>query len=233
MATAADLKCYRILLMILNFLFLLSGVLLIALGSYALTQYVEGISETNLTIGLIVLGCLITVVSLFGCCGASTENRGLLKAYFTFVFLFMIAQIVIGILAYVYRSDISQYASDNWTNLSSTGKQDIEKAFKCCGWANTTDRADPADCSTNAEYSFEVGCEQAVIDSINNNLYVIGATAISIGVLELLVAIFACCLIQRIPTKEEREQALLDEARRLNREGNEPSYQYQSVPEKV
>jgi len=232
--SAVDLKCYRFLLILVNFLFLISGLLLIGLGAYALIEHVDGISETNLSIGLIVIGSLITGIALFGCCGASAENRGLLKAYFFFVFIILLAQIAIGITAYVLRNDISNYASNNWNNLSSQGKQDIEKGFQCCGWYNTSDRPDPVDCATNTtEFGFDVGCQQVVEDAIYNNLYIIGATAIAVGALELIVLIFSCCLIQRIPTKEEREKALLEEARRLNREGVEQPYQYQSVPTKV
>jgi len=233
--TAADLKCYRSLLMILNFLFLVSGLLLIGLGAYALIDHVDGISETNLSIGLIVIGSLITIVALFGCCGATVENRGLLKAYFAFVLIFLLAQVAIGITAYVLRNDIPEFASNNWSNLTPQGKQEIEKGFQCCGWYNSTDRADPVNCATNSTggFGFDVGCQQAVEDAIYNNLYIIGATAIAVGALELIVLIFSCCLIQRIPTKEEREKALLEEARRLNREGVDQSYQYQSVPTKV
>jgi len=231
--TAVDLKCYRALLFILNTLFLVSGVLLIALGAYALTHYVDGVSESNLTIALIVLGSLVAIVSLFGCIGVSFKSRGMLKAYFAFVLVFMLVQIAVGITAYIYRDDIPIYASENWGKLTDTGKQDIERAFVCCGWADPTDRPSP---TCTDVYGYTDGCEVAVNQSISDNLYIIGATAIAVGALELIVAIFACCLIQRIPTTEEVEKALLEEARRLNRDVADPQaqqYHYQSVPNKV
>jgi len=35
---------------------------------------------------------------------------------------------------------------------------------------------------------------------------------------QILILIFTCCLIQRIPTKQQQEQALLEEARQSGRE---------------
>lgn len=77
------------------------------------------------------------------------------------------------------------------------------------------------------------GCENAIVQSIEDNLRALGLTAIIIGSLELIVVLFSCCLIYRIPTKAELEQALLEEARRLNRDqpqhtsyGAQPSYVY-------
>eukprot|EP00160_Parvularia_atlantis_P019680 Unigene782_Nuclearia_a/m.2547 Unigene782_Nuclearia_a/g.2547 ORF Unigene782_Nuclearia_a/g.2547 Unigene782_Nuclearia_a/m.2547 type:complete len:231 (-) Unigene782_Nuclearia_a:132-824(-) len=225
MGFTADLKCYKLLLVLVDFIFLVGGVLLIALGSWSLTNYVEGISSTNLAIGLIVLGCLVTLIALVGCCGAMYESRGLLKAYFGFVLVIMLVQIALGITAYVLRDDIPTWASEAWTNLTPQGKADLENAFDCCGWTDSTDRASPG-CMSDSM----MGCEGAIVNSIEQNLFAIGVTAICVGALELLVILFACCLIQRIPTKEEREQALLDEARRLNRD-NEQTYYTTGHPE--
>jgi len=37
---------------------------------------------------------------------------------------------------------------------------------------------------------------------------------------QILILIFTCCLIQRIPTKQQQEQALLEEARQSGREAD-------------
>lgn len=46
----------------------------------------------------------------------------------------------------------------------------------------------------------------------------IAYTALILGGVQVITFIITCCLICRIPTKEEKEQALLDEARRMNRD---------------
>jgi len=227
MGMTADLKLYKSLLIIIDIVFLICGILLIALGSWAFTDYVEGVSGENFAVGLIILGCIATLVSLIGCIGAMKENRGALKIYAGAVLVLMIIQIALGIAAYVLRDQIPSYAEDSWSNMGDKGREDLENVFNCCGWYNSSDMpSNSTNCPIENANSSVSGCESAIVNEIDNSLVAIGVTAIVIGVLELLVVLFSCCLIQRIPSKEDREAALLEEARRLERDNNQPQPNY-------
>ncbi len=84
------------LLCIFNFFFFLTGIALIAMGTYIhleMSDYLDYFDDQylNATILFIILGAIIVVVSFFGCCGACTENSCMM---FTFAFLLSIIVIV-------------------------------------------------------------------------------------------------------------------------------------------
>jgi len=233
----ADLICMKYLTLVVNILFLITGAVLIGLGSYALTEGVDGISSVTISAGVITLGCLVFVVSFFGCLGAAKESRNLLLAYMICILLFILLEIAIGIAAYVMRDDIPSIANDSWTELYQNDRAAIERieiTFSCCGWDNTTDRAVPPvdDQDTQTclgKYpEYTVSCHASVTTAIENSMMAAGIAAISVAALQLVCLMFSCCLFARLPTKKQKEEALLDEARRLNRDTPYTNYQSQS-----
>jgi len=234
MANSTGVNCMRGITITINVIFVLTGILLIGLGSYALAQGVAELSSVTVIIGIIVLGCLVLIVSFFGCIGASRENRCMLMTYAIFILIFVLLEIAIGITAYVKREDIPSLADENWSRMYNEGHrdtiEDTEKLFKCCGWYNTTDRAvppiDDTDLNTCVEvYDYSEPCSNKINETIEDSLMIAGITAIVIAVIQLICLLFACCLFAKLPTKKQKEEALLDEARRLNREGVSQNYQ--------
>lgn len=101
----------------------------------------------------------------------------------------------------------------------------------CIGFNSTTDRANLDEGCIKYENGtvYEKACREAVVQQVEDNAQVIGISAIVIGSLQIVCFIIACCLVKRIPTKEEKEKALLDEARQLNREAAGQPGGYQST----
>lgn len=80
------------------------------------------------------------------------------------------------------------------------------------------DRQVPDACT--AYYGFIDPCQEGVSQSIEDSLLIAGITAICVAAFQFICLVFSCCLYAKIPTKKEKEEALLDEARRLNRDNH-------------
>jgi len=225
---SADLVCIKYITLLVNLLFLITGIILIALGAYALTEGVDEISSVTLSALVITLGCFVFIVSMFGCIGAAKENCSFFMVYSILVFIFIFIEIAFGVIAWVKRDDIPALADTNWSYLYDHDRAAIERietTFKCCGWENVNDRAvppydndDTRTCVGEYPDHGDLSCQTSVTDSIENGMVVLGITAISVAVFQLFCLLFSCCLFSRLPTKKQKEEALLDEARRLNRD---------------
>jgi len=158
----------KILLIIFNVLFFLCGAALLGTGIWILVD--KNISEKldflaaleggggNLlqysAYLLLAVGGVIILISFFGCCGAATESTCMLGIYIFFLAIILIAQLVGGILAAVYKDDIMKKADQlykdrikQYYNTDGSVKTTVEYAeefdkaagivqyeFKCCGF---------------------------------------------------------------------------------------------------
>lgn len=235
---SADLVCIKYITLLVNLLFLITGAFLIGFGAYAMSHGVDGLSSVTISALIITLGCLVFIVSAFGCLGAAKENRGLLMVYSTLVLIFILIEIALGITAWVKRDDIPELADNNWSYLYDHDRaaiERIEQAFGCCGWFDVYDRAVPPRDDADTERCVEVypdfandACEETVTQTLEDGMVIAGITAISVAVFQLICLLFSCCLYARLPTKKQKEEALLDEARRLNRDHSQTNYQTHS-----
>lgn len=159
MAVGCGAKFSKMLLFIFNFCFWGCGVALIVCGSIVLAGGNVGDiaiddSDALLTAGaalIITAGCLTFVVGFFGCCGAWKENKCMLGTYFTCLAILCIIQITVGVLAIVYKNDISDTLAENTpkTLQENYGAPDmtsfteewdrIQKDQECCGYNSSDD----------------------------------------------------------------------------------------------
>ena len=142
-----------------NIIFFLVGCAIIGLGCYMyfeMRDYLSFLGDTGFvdgTIGFIVVGVVLTIVSFFGICAVCTDNACMFKTFGFFMGLVVIAEIGVAIAILVLkvdaedaisdtmRSSLNDYATDpdvksSWDNM--------QKELKCCGidtymdWKNTT-----------------------------------------------------------------------------------------------
>ena len=98
----------RYIVFLINFVFFLASVALIAIGAYInfhMRKYLDFLDSQylNTSIVLIIIGAIILIVAFFGCCGACTENACMMYTYGTLMALILISLIGVAITIVVFK----------------------------------------------------------------------------------------------------------------------------------
>ncbi|GAB6028328.1 hypothetical protein CHUAL_002501 [Chamberlinius hualienensis] len=152
------MSCVKYLVFIFNFLFWVSGIAIIVVGSLIyvqLNKYGDVLNDnfTAAVVLLIVVGCIVTIIAFFGCCGACKENHCMIMTFAVLLGIIFVLELAAGITCYVYRSEIDSIALKEFNNAWSsygqgTGPESegitktidlIQHDLKCCGVNNYTD----------------------------------------------------------------------------------------------
>merc|ERR1711884_472287 len=149
---------FRILLFVANFVILGCGLAFVTAGAVVkvyLTEYesfVEG-QVVATSIVLIVAGVCVCLVGFMGCCGACMGNSCMLKTYGILLTVLLIAEIGVGIAAFVYKGQVEDSLKSemaklipDYNNAATDADHVITDAwdalqqnFECCGVSNYTD----------------------------------------------------------------------------------------------
>lgn len=171
-----------------NILFALAGLALIVFGAYVqidAKDYLNflGDNYVNTPIFIIILGGVIFVIALFGCCGAWQEKQCLIYTYSVILVIILIAQVAAAIAAFVLKGDLRREISVNMEKgLMNYGIAEhggvtttwdlVQKNLECCGvenykdWKNVTafiDGTVPDSCCTGGQVE-NCGKAQAPVD---------------------------------------------------------------------
>lgn len=120
MAAGCGASCAKVILIIFNVIFLLTGLALLGVGIWmaaspesllANIEYISSIASADnymkyAAYVLIAAGCFVIIVSIFGCCGAIQESVCLLSVYIFLLVLVMAIEIAGGVLAIIFRQKI-------------------------------------------------------------------------------------------------------------------------------
>ena len=114
--------CVKYTMFFFNFLFWLSGLLLVGVGVYAaLDKWSSGeafklqtIFDVMFNIGflLMIIGGIIFIVSFAGCIGALRENMFLLKFYSLCLLIFFLAEMTLLALSFIYPNKLTEFLDD-------------------------------------------------------------------------------------------------------------------------
>lgn len=211
----------KVVLFIFNLLCLLGGIALIAIGAIILSKkealkYAE--NAYSLSIILIFVGSVVFCIAFFGCCGSVRESQCMILTYAFFLFVFIVLQITISTIIFVYKDDLKNsvvnkiyeifYHQDNNQELIDN----IQITLKCCGtegpeyWTtlpkSCCDTTSVGNCTlANAH---QTGCvakmHKAIVDFYNYAAY----TTLTIVGFEFLGIIFTCCLANNIKNEKRR-----------------------------
>lgn len=92
----------------------MSGIALIAVGSIVivsidnLSDVFESIELRWTPIVLIVIGCVVFIISFFGCCGAVRESTCMIMTYSSFVMILLLVKVAIGVYILVNSVDFQK-----------------------------------------------------------------------------------------------------------------------------
>jgi energy-coupling factor transporter transmembrane protein EcfT len=187
-------KFLKYLFLIINLIFFILGIIVLAVGAYAMTVNTS-IPEANYSvqypIGFIVLGAIVAVFAFFGCCGAWKESKLLLSIYAIIMALLLIAQI--AIVAYA-ASQGDKYISDAWGDSTLEQRSVFQNDSNCCGYANPSDRPGP-DCLPTATE----GCKTKYLSN-TDQVIIAGAVLLAIEIIGFIISIIVCCHIHSKPS---------------------------------
>ncbi|XP_068148868.1 CD63 antigen [Drosophila tropicalis] len=138
-----------------NLIFLITGIILIAVGAgvgSVYTGYELFLAGKFFSIPtfLIVIGSFIIVITFFGCWGALKENYCLVLSFSVMLAIIFILELAAGISGYVLRNDAENLIKTSLTNSLSEYNElnqnpttklwdDVQRNFDCCGVTNFSD----------------------------------------------------------------------------------------------
>lgn len=157
---SGSLKCLKYLMFFFNLLFFICGIAALTVGIWAVVNadsFRQVLVDNQLIFNgvyiIIAVGAALFLMGFLGCCGAIKENRCLLGTFFVIVLILFIAEVVGGILVFVYYPQVETAAMESQSKYSGSGTDDelvkqgwdtFQATVECCGfnsykeWANNT-----------------------------------------------------------------------------------------------
>jgi len=146
------MNCIKYLMFFFNFLFWLSGLILIIIGAIARDKYGDEFVElsqqfSNAPVLIIAVGVIVFVVGFLGCCGAVKENYCMVTTFAVLLALIFILEIVAGALGVAYRNKVQGIAEKQLKkeieNYNKNGESLLlnwaQQKLKCCGQNGPTE----------------------------------------------------------------------------------------------
>uniref|UniRef100_T1II96 Uncharacterized protein n=1 Tax=Strigamia maritima TaxID=126957 RepID=T1II96_STRMM len=213
----------KFLLFFFNFIFFVTGILIIVVASLAisntqeLTKHLES-GVKSVPIFLIVVGLFVAVIAFFGCCGAIRNSYCMLMTFAAILGIIFVFEFGAGIAAYTKKDDIIQSVKNGFDELmndykkNDTAEKDavdaLQQSFKCCGRNGSDDwkkRGEPVpnSCCPKVEdksvtctdnTTFKDGCYDAFTNFISDNITIIGGIGVGIAFIQILGIVLSCCL---------------------------------------
>ncbi|KAI4902998.1 hypothetical protein NFI96_012028 [Prochilodus magdalenae] len=198
------MKCVKYLLFFFNFIFWLSGSLVLALGlwlkfdSSTSSLLNNGAPETFFIAVYILIGAggTMMLVGFFGCCGAVRESQCLLGLFFTCLVVIFGAEVAAGVFGIMKKNQVIEEVQNFYSNLIKEGGNNTavvsiyHRILDCCG-----DAEEKTMCS-NPEVK---DCKAAISDFFDDKLYIIGYLGLVIAgvmVIGMIFSIVLCCAIR-------------------------------------
>jgi len=144
--TFSGYLCLKILVVVYSFILFAIGMLLVGVGYWIESEKrsYDSINDfvKSPAIIAIAVGALMIITAFFGLFGALREHLCFLKTFLALIVLIFIAQVIIGIIAFVYReetevilidqikSSIEKYTENE--NIKESVDR-IQSKFQCCG----------------------------------------------------------------------------------------------------
>jgi len=119
------MNCIKYLMFFFNFLFWLSGLILIIIGAIVRDKYGDKFAElsdqfANAPVLIIVVGVIVFIIGFLGCCGAVKENYCMVTTFAVLLALIFILEIVAGSLGVAYRGKAQTIAEEQVTKKLRT-----------------------------------------------------------------------------------------------------------------
>uniref|UniRef100_A0A8D8AXP5 Tetraspanin n=1 Tax=Culex pipiens TaxID=7175 RepID=A0A8D8AXP5_CULPI len=221
---SVGVACVRYLVFFFNFLFAVTGLVVIVTGAIIQSSYHHysnflGESFWTAPIVLIVIGSVIFVVACFGCCGAAKESPCMIITFSVFLGLVFLAEIGIGVAGYYKHEELSGVLEkgfnetlDNYSN--SLPAQEawnlVQSEMKCCGVNGPKDwepifKNDtvPKSCchelpigttKCTRKHADPEGCFPKLSAFLGSKSLILAGIGVGLAAVQLVAVLLACCL---------------------------------------
>uniref|UniRef100_A0A3Q3B8W3 Tetraspanin 2a n=1 Tax=Kryptolebias marmoratus TaxID=37003 RepID=A0A3Q3B8W3_KRYMA len=181
------MKCVKYLLFVFNFIFWLSGLLVLGVGLWLrFDQHTvdlltgDGAPDTFFIAVYILLGAggLMMIVGFFGCFGAVRESQCLLASFFACLLIIFGAEITAGVFGFMNREEITE---------------EVKRFYNY-----SVDENNPNGTAIAILYH-NTDCFAAIQEFFEKKLYIIGYIGIGIAGVMILGMVFSmvlCCAIR-------------------------------------
>ncbi|XP_004068842.1 tetraspanin-2 [Oryzias latipes] len=206
------MKFVKYLLFVFNFIFWVSGLLVLAVGlwlrfdpSTVLLLTDDGAPENYFIAVYILLGAggLMIIVGFFGCFGAIRESQCLLASFFACLLIIFGAEITAGVFGFLNKEQISEevqnFYSSSFTGDSNSNGTTVaaiyHTALNCCG----TSKEDMSSNLCENVPPDTQDCYKAISDFFNEKLFILGYIGIGIAgvmVIGMIFSMVLCCAIR-------------------------------------
>ncbi|KAK5603493.1 hypothetical protein CRENBAI_006330 [Crenichthys baileyi] len=205
------MKCVKYLLFSFNFIFWLSGLLVLAVGLWLrfdphtlelLTA--DGAPDTFFIAVYILLGAggLMMVVGFFGCFGAVRESQCLLASFFACLLIIFGAEITAGVFGFLNKEKIAEEIQKFYSESIAHDNSNrtvvaliYHKTLNCCG-GSASEKSQEL-CADLPEDTTD--CLTAITNFFDGKLHIIGYIGIGIAGIMIIGMIFSmvlCCAIR-------------------------------------
>ncbi|XP_068611418.1 tetraspanin-8-like [Brachionichthys hirsutus] len=217
-------KCIKYLLFFFNFLFWISGCIILGVSIYLKVSENRNLITNESLPGvdlLIAIGVIIMVLGFLGCCGAIRENRCLLLLFFISLLVIFVLLLAAGILGAVDENKVKDFVRERlekkFTPLSAQTdevKADLEKLqreLKCCGllggpqdWTKIPEscRCNATDTACTSSRVYSTPCYDRIVELLEQHMEVVLGVAFAIAILLIFGMVFSMILYIQIGRKD-------------------------------
>ncbi|CAL8103399.1 unnamed protein product [Calicophoron daubneyi] len=213
-------KCLQLMLIVLNTAVILFGIGLIVVGSVSesnLKRYVRAESATlrGLIIFIIAFGCFLSILGIYGFCGACKKNVCCLKTYVALLFIFIAIGIATGIAGFVMKNKVKGYIKTGFDELYNTYNTTIDsrkfidlvqKELKCCGpegkWDSKWGDIPPSCYPPSGHPQYTDGCIDSLEAFVKKYVLAVALCIFLFALFQILGMVFAICVVQAIQKGE-------------------------------
>lgn len=147
------LDFWQKLVLVINLLLFIVGLAITGVGIYLQVEMADyfdllGDIKVNSATIIIIIGCIVTIITFFGFCGACMKSPCLMKTFAGSIIAVLLVEAVLAVVIYVYRDAIKDqmtnglknYNTDNGTKDGVTKVWDkLQQNYHCCGVDNPHD----------------------------------------------------------------------------------------------
>lgn len=138
-------KCLKNALIGLNILYILVAFILIGVATYG--KAASLVTSLPIIGGIVACGVFLLIIALLGLVGTVKHSQVLLFFYMVVLFILFIIQFSIACACLAVDDETrKQLAQAGWNTSSNQTKLEVEKAFGCCGFSNTTESPNGDNC---------------------------------------------------------------------------------------